>query len=419
MLTYRGVALGSLPIAAGLLFSTANVDAQQALRSAVEGDRNLTSRIQQSGGGGVDAPFTLGPVQMSVGVGLDLTFTDNSRNTGINPESDLIITPNINFGLFYTISDSSRLSFGFGLGYEIYVDGTREDRLLLTPNSELAYDFQAGQTLITLYDRFSYSSDAQDQGDIVNRSNYGGINNTVGARALYSPEPVYIEGGYSHFNFWSTQSDAFNNLTRASEQLFFRVGQIIAQSTRWGVETSGSYTHYDLPIRSDQYQLSVGPYVEWQITQAWTVSGRVGWSWTEFDQNGIVAAPDDISVPYLGLNVANQLTDNFSHSLSAVREVSIGVQAQIIQRFTFNYGFNWQITDLVGFGAGAYYEIGEQPGVRFTENYDYYGFNVGFPFAITDRFTTLVSYEYRDRVSNFADQNYDRNSVTLSLGYTF
>ena len=112
------------------------------------------------------------------GIGLDLTFTDNALNSGINPQDDLIITPNITFGLFYSITDSSRLSFGVGLGYEIYVKGTREDRLLITPNSELAYDFRVGQTLITLYNRFSYSSDALDQGDIVNRSNYGGINNT-------------------------------------------------------------------------------------------------------------------------------------------------------------------------------------------------------------------------------------------------
>lgn len=86
-LTLRGIALGSLPIAAGLLLSEVTVDAQQALRSAVEGDRNLAARIQQSGSV-VDAPFMLGPVRLTAGVGLDLTFTDNSRNTGTNPEDD-------------------------------------------------------------------------------------------------------------------------------------------------------------------------------------------------------------------------------------------------------------------------------------------------------------------------------------------
>lgn len=422
---FRFICRGFLSVVAGALFLHESADGQEALRSAVEGDRNLQNRIQQSNSE-VDAPFTLGPVQMTVGLRLDLTYTDNSANSGLNPQEDFIITPNFNIGLFYQITDSSRLSFGVGLGYEIYVEQTREDRLLITPNSELAYDFRAGNTLVTLYDRISYSSDALDRGDLVNRSDYGGIENTVGIRALYSPEPVYLEGGYSHFNFWSTQSDTLSGrpaglgqLDRASEQLFFRVGQIIAESTRWGVETSGSYIHYDVPLRSNLYQLSLGPYLQWQITEAWNLTGRVGWSWTEFEQTGTVPAPDDISAPYLGLNVSHQWTDNFRHNWSATREVSTGVETQILERFVFNYGLNWQVTELLGFRAGAYYEIGEQPGLIATEDYDYYGFNFGFPFAITERFGAAVSYEYRDRVSNIPGQSFDENRVTLSLSYQF
>ncbi|GEM_PF-2440815 len=417
-LTFRGIALGSLPIAAGLLFSGGDASAQEALQSAVEGDRNLTTRIQQSGSE-IDAPFKMGPVSMTAGVSLDLAFTDNANYSGVDPQNDLIITPTFNFTLFYPVTDTSRLSFGVGIGYSFYVNQSREDQLNLTPNSNLAYDFRAGQALVTLYDTFSYSSDALNQGDLVNRSNYGGINNTAGIRTIYSPEPMYVEGGYSHYNFWSTQSNAFNDLTRASEQVFLRTGYIIAQDTRTGVETSGSYIHYDQPIRSNLYQLSVGPYIEWQITQAWTLSGRVGWSWTEFEQNGFLPAPDDISVPYLGLDVSHQFTENFRHSFSAVREVQVGVETQILQTLTFNYGLNWQLTDLIAFGAGAYYQIGEQPNVIDTENYDYYGFNVGFPFSITDRFTTSLSYVYRNRTSNIQTRNYDVNTVTLSMNYSF
>ncbi len=417
-LTVRGFALGSLPIAAGLLFTSGNVGAQEALRNAVQGDRNLATRIQQSGSE-IDAPITLGPVRMTAGVRVGVEYTDNANQSGIDPHDDLIITPGVDFGLFYQVTDSSRLALGFGVGYRFYVNQSRPDQLDLTPNSNLAYDFRAGDALITLYDTFSYSSDALNQGDLVNRSNYGGINNAVGIRTIYSPEPMFVEGGVSHANFWSTKSDAFNDLTRGSEQAFLRVGQVIAENTRWGVETSGSYIHYDVPIRNNLYQLSAGPFVEWQITKAWTLSGRVGWSWTTFDNNGTLPAPDDISRPYVGLDVTHQFTENFRHTFSAVREVSTGVETQILETFTFNYGFNWKITDLFGFGAGAYYQIGEQPGALTTENYDYYGFNAGFPFSITKRFTTSLNYTYRNRTSNISTRNYDVNTVTLGLRYSF
>lgn len=416
LLTRSGLAAGTVVTGLVYLSGLATSDAQQALFSAVEGDRNLAARSAQARGD-VDAPIQLGPVSITAAAYLNLTYTDNSLNSPTK-ESDYILEPGVNFGLFYPVTDTTRLTFGFGVGYQFYLEGTRPDQLVLTPNSELAYDFRVGDAQITVFDRFSFSSDLLDNGQFVNSGNYGGIDNTAGLRTIYAPEPLYVEGGYSHFNFWAND-DQYEDLTRASEQFFLRAGRIVAERTRWGLEGSFGYTHYQLDLRNNLYQTTVGPYVEWQINDAWSLSGRVGWSWTDFEQSGLLPAPETVSLPYLGLDVTHQLTQNFSHSWSMTREVDVGIQTQYTQSFVFNYGFRWRLTDLLSFNAGAYYEIGEEPTAVFTEDYTYWGFSAGIPFAITENFGLNLGYLYRQRDSNIPSRAYDRNNVTIGATYTF
>lgn len=408
-------ALLLLPVIAGTLASS-TVHGQEALRTAIEGDRSYQSRRQQA----VESPMPMfwGPVGFSVGAGLGLTYDDNVLLEETNPQEDFIIAPGVNVGVYYPITDRMRLNFGVGVGYEIYTQGAREDRFTLAPNSEIALDFEIGRSLITLYDRFSYSQDLLDQGEARSSGNYGGFDNALGFRVFWVPEPVLVEGGYS-WNFFLSTDDEFSDLDRDSHQVFARVGQIIQERTRWGVEVSGSLAAYDQPLRNDFTSLSVGPYLEWQVTEAINVNLRGGWSWTMFDDNGLLAPPDDVSVPYLALQARHQLTAHFSHDLTAVREVRVGVNTQYIDVLNFRYGFNWQMSDLISLGVGAFYEMGEEPNFLFTEEFDRVGFDIGLPFQLTDNLALTVSYQFTIRDSNVAGRDYDNNRATLTFGYQF
>ncbi len=363
-------------------------------------------------------PMFWGPVGFSVGAGLRLTYDDNVLLEETNPQDDFIITPGVNVGVFYPITDRTRLNFAVGLGYEIYTQNTRDDRFTLAPNSEIALDFEVGRSLITVYDRFSYSQDLLDQGEARSSSNYGGFDNTAGIRGSWVPEPLLVEGGYSWNLFFSTD-DEFSDLDRNSHQVFARVGHIIQERTRWGVEVSGSLTQYDEPLRNDFTSLSAGPYLEWQVTEAINLNLRGGWSWTMFDDGGLLPAPDDVSVPYVAIQASHQLTAYFSHNLSAVREVRVGVNTQYVEIFSFRYGTSWQMSDLISLNAGAFYETGEEPSFLFTEEFDRFGFDVGLPFQLTDHLSLAVGYQFTIRESNVAGRDYDNNRATLNLNYQF
>ncbi|HAV62321.1 MAG TPA: hypothetical protein DCY13_08165 [Verrucomicrobiales bacterium] len=410
------LALVSAPIIAINLVPDAELRAQEALRTAVEGDRNYQNRRRQA----IESPMRMyaGPVGFSVGAGLGLTYDDNVLLQENDPQEDYIIAPSANVGLFWPITDRTRLNLGIGVSYEIYTEGTRDDRFALAPDSNIAFDFEIGRTLVTLYDTFSFSQDLLEQGEVSNTGDYGGFNNTAGVRAIWAPEPLFAEGGYS-WNLFISSEDTFSELDRNSHQVFARFGQIIAEQTRWGAEATGSETLYDAPVRNDFTSISVGPFLEWQATQSLNLSLRGGWTWSMFDDNGTTTPPEDVSVPYVGLTVDHQLTAAFRHNLSAIREVRVGVNTEYVETFTVTYGFNWRLTELIGFGAGAFYEIGEEPGVLATEEYDRVGANFSLPFQFNEHLSAALGYQHTVRDSNTDGRGYTNNRATVTAGYTF
>ena len=410
------LALASFPVIAGCFAAANSAHAQEALRTAVEGDRSYQMRRQQV----IDSPMPMfwGPVGFSVGTSVGLTYDDNVLLEETDPQEDIIIAPGVNLGIYYPITDRTRLNFSVGVAYEIYTQQTREDRFTLSPNSELALDFEVGRALITTYDRFSYTQDLLEQGDVTSTSNYGGFNNTLGFRVFWVPEPLLVEGGYS-WNMFLSSDEEFSDLDRNSHQVFFRLGQVLAERTRWGGEVSGSQTTYVEGERNDFTSFSVGPFLEWQATESLNLSIRGGWTWSMYDQTGTLPAPDDASVPYAAIQARHQLTAYFSHELSAVRELSVGAETQTLETLIFRYGVNWQATDVLAPRAGVFYELGKAPTFLVDEEYDRMGFDFGLPFRLTDHLNLSLSYQFTLRDSNFPGRSYDDNRVVLNLGYQF
>lgn len=412
------LALMSVPLVTGCLLAPGAATAQEALRTAVEGDRSYQIRRQR-----VSEPAGLmswGPVQFDLGTFLRLTYDDNVLLSDADKQDDFIIAPGVGLGGYWPITDRSRLSVDLDLSYLIYTQGTRDDRVNLSASSGsgLALDFEVGRTLTTIYDRFSLTDQLLDQGEVSETRNYGIFNNTAGLRSLWAPEPVYFEGGYAWDVALSTDGE-FRDRDRQSHQFFLRAGQIIEERTRWGLEATAGHTIYDVGVRNDFSAFSAGPYLEWQVTEAVSLSLRGGWSWTVFDQTGTEPVPDDLSVPYVGVDARHQLTEDFSHSLSATREVRVGFTSQFTEVLRARYSFGWQVAESVRVNGGVFYEFGEIPRIPTDEEYDRYGFDFGVPFRLTEQLGLSLAYRFTQRDSNVVGRDYTNNRVTATLSYSF
>lgn len=412
---------------AGVLWScTFSLKAQEALQSAVAGDRSYEAR-QAPDYQPRDERMRIGPVNLALSAAYGLTWNDNVRLAPTNEDADLIHEPGVNLRAVWPATRDSIFSIGVGVGYRKYTDNSELDTLNITPDSELAWDIPIQDWVITLHDRISYSQDVVNEGGLSGTAQFPRLENTVGVRAQWLPGQYFFEMGYEHYNFVSDTS-GFDYLSRSSEQFYGRVGYRFAPITRVGLEASGSLTDYDDPTRGDNQSLSIGPFADWQLTRSLRFTVRGGY--VIYFLEPAAAAPattGDLSSYYFGGSAQHQLTDFISHSVSVDRSVQQGINqgSSVSERLNLNYSISWAFHRSARLSVGPFYEQAkeEQSGVAglLAEDYERYGASVGLGFSLSSRLSAGVSFRHTTKSSDVAIQNqdYKQNTVALTANYRF
>ena len=148
-----------------------------------------------------------GPVQFGVGLSYSLVWNDNVNNTDTGRDWDLMHRPVLNLSAGWPATQNSMLSFAMGVGYTAYTRNSDLDRLYISPNSELAWDIPVRDFVFTLYDRFSYSEDVLSQPALSGTAQFPRFDNTAGVRDRGSPDKWFVQAGYGHENYFTTESE--------------------------------------------------------------------------------------------------------------------------------------------------------------------------------------------------------------------
>jgi hypothetical protein len=398
----------------GLSLAAGHVRAQEALRTAIEADRAY--ELRQVTASWADDPMRLGPIQLAVEAGLEAEWNDNVTVSDANPLEDYILRPQVDLQASWPMTDPLRLSFGVGVGYTIYLQGNRDDRLLLTPGSELALDLRIQDVLLTLYNQVRYQDDPVSEPGLSETSEFAQVSNTAGVRATWFLQDWRLQAGYSHFNFWSL-TDNYRYLDRASDQVYARVGLALAPATQIGVEASGSITRYDRPIRNNFHSASVGPFAEWRVTEHLGLRLRGGYVHYDFEERPGVLRLDPLDTYYVGLTADHRLTPFLSHWLAATREVRVAIEAEYAEHFQAEYGVRWNLLEPVTVSVEVFYDHSNEPRPVQDERYQREGFALEVGWELTERMRAQVGYRFIVRDSNLPVRDYTQNRVLIGLMY--
>lgn len=392
---------------------------QEALRSAVEGDRAYQTR-SRSEFLPPEEGLKSGPVTYLVGMGYGLEWLDNVFYQSTDAKSDFIHSARATIRATWPVTRESMLSVGVGVGYLKYTDHDELDRFFVTPDSELAWDIPVKDWVFTLYERAHYSQDVVSQGALSGRAEYPRLENTIGARARWMPDRYVLEAGYGHFNFWS-DSGQYKYLNRASEQLFARAGYRLAEISHVGVEASASFTTYDTGERGDNRSFSAGPYLNWQITEATDLTLHGGYVNYRFDPDTLNPVSRDLSSWYVRGELRNRLTDRFTHTVSLSREVEQGINrgADYLESLLARYDVGWAFHRQGLLSADAFYEHGTEPWGARDETYDRYGLGARLNWRFTKHLSAGAGYRYVNKDSRSRIRDYQLNAVTVNLDYRF
>jgi len=392
---------------------------QEALVSAVQGDRAYQVRSR----GEFLRPeegLRSGPVTYAIGVRYSMEWLDNIYYQNTDRESDFIHSAQATLRATWPVSRESMLSVGMGVGYIKYSDHDDLDRFFVTPDSEWAWDIPVGDWVFTLYERAHYSQDVVSQGALSGQAEYPRLENTVGLRARWMPDRYVLEAGYAHFNFYS-DSDDYDYLNRASEQVFARAGYRLAEISQAGVEASASFTTYDTGERGDNRSVSAGPYVNWQITEATDLTLRGGYVTYRYDPDRVNPHSRELSSWYLGGELRNRLTDYFTHGVSVTREVSQGVNqgADYLESFLARYDLTWSFHRQGVLSGDLFYEHSSEPWGARDEAYDRYGVGARLNWRFTKHFSAGAGYRFVNKDSTSRVRDYRLNGFMLDLAYRF
>ena len=413
-----------LSISVAFPFCTA--EGQEALRNAISLEGSIAVETNAMAPQ-PDRPH-LGPVQFALGAYVGMTYDDNINESQSNPQSDVISRIGANLGFDWPATDHSELRFGTGISYLHYLKNTANNGLEINPDSALTYALSLDDVILTFYDQLSYSREVMTEGALANITTLPQFDNTVGVKVEWDPGKWTIQTSYGHDIFLSDSANDY--LNRSSEYFFGRVGWRFAEATQAGIEASGSLMAYQVNKQSDNYNYSVGGYVEWQLRPSLHLTLRGGptiYTFYSQSQSGGNSTPNSY---YVNLVVSHQLTDFISHSLSINRDVQLGLNQgnDYVEQLTANYAVTWALTKRISVGASALYEDGRQPleyllfgffPVQSTERYHRYGGGLQASWKFTDKLAANLNYNHLLRDSNLSDRGYTENSVSFGLNYTF
>lgn len=407
----RRVVLGA---ALGIL--TVPCDAQDALFHNLESDQN-TQRLRRSV---ENLPYTVrwGDLRVLASPSLGLEFTDNYRLADEDPESDVVLTPNLALHATHPIGEANLFSVDVGIGYSKYIDHSDMDRLLVTPGTAVSLDMAVGSWAFNIHNRLTYELDPVLAGPLSQTGSFGGIDNTAGILSTWLLRDAVVNFGYDHVLFLSSSKE-YDYLDRTSHQFLSRAGVKVLPELTLGLEGTVSPTEYDRDVLNDSIAYSVGAYGEWVVTETLRLTPRAGYSIYSFSENGAGYAPDSVTGFYFGIGLNHRPNEIVSYQLNVRRQTRLGYNANLLESLSVELDSNWSLIRNLPLHAGLFFEDGKELDGPFADEYVRYGGNLAADYQLTEKATVSLIYSAVLKDSVVTGRDYLQNRVSLVFNYRF
>ena len=407
-------------LAAVLLLALAGTTtAQEALRYSLAGQDAAEARKRALENENYN--LKMGPVKFRFSGALGIEATDNVRYTGGSPQADLIFRPQLNTFAQWRLTEKNSLSLGLGIGYEKFINTADYDRFFITPDTDLSFDIYAGDFLINLHDRFSYSSDVTANPTITGTGSQAHFGNTLGIRTVWDLNKAFLSASYDHQNYISAESQ-FDNLTHSAELFTAAFGFQLRPTVQIGLQVGGGLLDYNAPLSQDNQHISIGPFVSAQLSEYTSFRLSAGYVTYFLNAFGVTNAASTLDAYYVDGSLNQRVGQLLTHSLSIGRSLQPGLGsqfgAQVLDLWRIQYSAAWNVLRKTGVGTTFSFEHGTQGGVT-GETFDRWGGGISFSRALTKKASGSIGYQFYLRNSNIPTQDYTQNRLVLNVVYAF
>jgi hypothetical protein len=384
----------------------------------------------------------LGPVLFDVTGSIDSEFNDNIGLTNTGEKADFLVTPEVGIGIRWPVTESNTLSFNTSLGYTRYFVHPQFDsaNILVSPDSELAFNLFIGDFKFTFHDTFSYQQDPVNEGAFSNVVTFDRFTNDAGVAVVWDLNQTVLTLSYDHITFISTgiqdssgaQLSDPGALDFSADQVAASVEFHVTSTLSGGLEAAASTRSYN-DFGGDYTQFSVGPFARVQLSQYLRVQASAGFQTLHSPNNSLQPGeilPANVYTPgstagtdssyYADLTFDHQVNKYFIHHLSLGHELELGLLGDQSDVYYANYTASWKASSFVNLALTlGYSDVSEEGALVGVSPYNMFNAGVQASFPITKSITGALIYQFNDKFAEDSAQSYEQNEVGLNLTYQF
>jgi hypothetical protein len=390
----------------------------------------------------MDYNLEVGPVLLNVGASLTGGYNSNTSLSQNSAQGSAYATPAANLSFLWPLTDLNTLKFSVGVGYAYYFDVPETQSpggLFVSPNSALQGTFYVGDFRFTPYDQFSLQNDPTQAGELSNVSRFNIFQNSAGMKVDWDLADLVITPGFDWFNLWSNQTSN-QNLDRRTLTPSLSMTYYITKTLITGLEGVAAITKYTesqaqtVQTGTDTFTTvygqnnnniyQVGPFVNWQLSEYITITGRGGWIWGEFTGSNTPenAAGGNPSTWYLNLGWSHRLNEYLNYQLTASRSTQLSalVGSNFVQTWNFGAGLNWNIIDQLSLSTPFSAQLGQVSGSVASQDYQQYSAGITLGYRITEKLGSSLNFLYILKDSNSSTYpGYQQWNAAAGFNYDF
>jgi hypothetical protein len=205
---------------------------------------------------------------------------------------------------------------------------------------------------------------------------------------------------------------------RSAEMFYGRAAVKVSPAVTTGLEAGGGLSDYASDFFSDNTQVSVGPFVELQVTRDLKATAKGGYIRADFDQTGSTPAPDSVNDFYAEVSADHQLNQYMNHRLARGREARAGAASELVTLWYARYENNWMMSQYATLRSALFYENGRERSGQ-TERLWRVGLGLGVSVPLSRKLTAGVSYQFLYNDSDQLGLDYLHYLGTVEFRYVF
>jgi hypothetical protein len=223
----------------------------------------------------------------------------------------------------------------------------------------------------------------------------------------------------THANQWADDSD-YDTHDYYSDFIDMVLLKKINRAFQVGPYVRAGLYRYTEDKHNDSEDYSAGLAFVYERTQAFSLTGSVGWQKVNFDDDNNPDATDDDSDIHYNLAARYAASEYMTHLLTVDYGMNQGTLPEDVnytKQLAVTYTLSWEIhKNVILNGHFGYVNSRESDD---GENSDYYSAGIGTGYRLSPKSTVSLYYTHEWKDSDMDDEDYTENWVELSFAYRF